>query len=222
MILLAGSVIRGERTKTSDLDIVVIYDSLPNAHRDSYFYADWPIEAFVHDPETLEYFIRKLDAPSGIPSLAAMVSEGIEWPSPTSLSHRLKRLANNALQEGPALWSANDLNNSRYAISDLIEDLKDSRTSGEIHAIASQLYDAISNHYFRSNGLWSAKGKIIPRRLRKTGEAFVFKFEQAFDSVFAHEDASKLVALAADLLSVHGGFLFEGQRLEARKDWRIG
>ncbi|MDO8271152.1 MAG: nucleotidyltransferase domain-containing protein [Gammaproteobacteria bacterium] len=152
IIFLAGSVIRGEGTKTSDLDLVVIYDSLPNAYRDSYNYGGWPVEAFVHDPQTLEYFIRKVDAPSGVPSLAAMVSEGIELPSPTGLSQRLKQLANEAFQAGPPRWTATDVDNSRYLISDLIEDLREPRTPCEMYAIASQLFTAISNHYFRSQG----------------------------------------------------------------------
>ena len=44
VIFLAGSVIRGEGTRTSDLDVVVAYNSLPNARRDSYRYGDWPVD----------------------------------------------------------------------------------------------------------------------------------------------------------------------------------
>ena len=222
VIFLAGSVIRGEGTRTSDLDVVVAYNSLPNAWRDSYRYGGWPVEAFVHDPQTLDYFIHKVDAPGGVPSLAAMVSEGIELPSPTELSKSLKQLANDALQAGPPRWAAKDIDSSRYFISDLIEDLKEPRTPGEMYAIASQLYNAIANHYFRSRGLWSANGKTIPRRLRKIDETFAGRFEGAFNSVFAHGKPDELIALAAETLSAHGGFLFEGHRLEAPQDWRIG
>jgi len=221
-IFLAGSVIRGESTKTSDLDIVVAYESLPNAYRDSYFYGGWPVEAFVHDPQTLEYFISKVDAPSGVPSLAAMVSEGIELPSPTELSQRLKQIANDSLKVGPAPWSESEINSSRYMISDLVEDLRDSGTKSEMNAIATQLYSAIANHYFRSQGLWSAKGKAIPRRLRRIDETFAAKFESAFESVFAHSKVENLVTLSAEVLSAQGGFLFEGHRLDAPTEWKIG
>ncbi len=47
VIFLAGSVIRGEGTKTSDLDIVVIYSSIPNAYRDSYRDGDSPRQSAV-------------------------------------------------------------------------------------------------------------------------------------------------------------------------------
>jgi predicted nucleotidyltransferase len=51
-IFLAGSVVRGEGTSTSDLDLVVVFDHLSCAYRDSYFYEKQPVEAFVHDPQT--------------------------------------------------------------------------------------------------------------------------------------------------------------------------
>lgn len=222
VIFLAGSVVRGEGTKTSDLDIVVAYESLPNAYRDSYFYGGWPVEAFVHDLETFKYFIQKVDAPTGVPSLAAMVSEGIELPSATALSHRLKEIASDSLRGGPAKWSAKDIDDSRYLISDLIEDLREPRSKSEMNAVAIQLYNAVSNHYFRSKGLWSAKGKTIPRRLHRIDALFAGKFESAFESVFAQGKTEGLIALADDLLSAHGGFLFGGHRLEAPEEWKIG
>ena len=221
VIFLAGSVIRGEATKTSDLDIVVVYDSLPNAYRDSYYYGGWPVEAFVHDPQTLEYFIYKVDAPGGIPSLAAMVCEGIELPSVTPLSQVLKKLSNEALDAGPPRWTENEMNNSRYFISDLIEDIKASRTRNEMYATASELYHAISNHFFRSQGLWSAKGKTIPRRLHKIDATFAVRFESAFDSVFAYGQVDDLIALVTVLMSKNGGFLFDGYRLDAPPKWRV-
>jgi len=220
VIFLAGSVVRGEGTKTSDLDIVVVYDSLPNAYRDSYHFGGWPVEAFIHDPQTLEYFIRK-DASSGVPTMSAMLSEGIELPLPSELSQRLKQRAKETLLAGPPLWKAKDIDSSRYLISDLIEDIKAPRTRSEMYATASQLYNAISNHYLRSQGLWSAKGKTIPRRLHKIDDAFAERFEGAFESVFAQGQLESVIALAMDVIAANGGFLFEGYRVEAPQEWRV-
>jgi predicted nucleotidyltransferase len=52
VIFLAGSIVRGESTPFSDLDLVVIFDKLPAAYRESFYFQGFPIEAFVHDPET--------------------------------------------------------------------------------------------------------------------------------------------------------------------------
>lgn len=61
----AGSLVRGEGTAYSDLDLVVVYARLPAAYRESFVFEGFPVEAFVHDPETLEYFFAEVDYPRG-------------------------------------------------------------------------------------------------------------------------------------------------------------
>jgi hypothetical protein len=72
---VAGSVIRGEGTEFSDIDCVVLFDRLANARRESFVFEGFPIEAFVHDPETLRWFMDD-DAASGRPCIVNMVAEG--------------------------------------------------------------------------------------------------------------------------------------------------
>ena len=57
--LLAGSVVRGEATASSDLDLVVIFQRVERAKRQSFAFANWPVEAFIHDVQTLEYFLER-------------------------------------------------------------------------------------------------------------------------------------------------------------------
>jgi predicted nucleotidyltransferase len=71
----AGSLVRGEGTAYSDLDLVVVYQTLPAAYRESFRFQGLPVEVFVHDPETLEYFFIEMDVASGIPALPQMVME---------------------------------------------------------------------------------------------------------------------------------------------------
>ena len=220
VIFLAGSVMRGEGTSTSDLDIVVVYNKLPCAFRDSYKYSGWPVEAFVHDPETLKYFFSEVDAPTGYPSLASMVSEGVEIPSTSSFSHGLKEMADELLDAGPAAWTAKDIESARYGISDLIEDIREPRNLHELQATTSLLYSALPNFYFRTKGLWSAKGKTIPRRLHKVDPEFAAKFLSAFDAAYRDGRPDDIISLASDLLANHGGFLFEGYKIEAPSEWR--
>jgi hypothetical protein len=94
LIFLAGSIVRSEGTSFSDLDLVVIFDKLPAAYRESFYFQGFPVEAFVHDPETLNYFLHDVDRPSGIPSLAQMILEGVEVPKPSELSGSLKETCN--------------------------------------------------------------------------------------------------------------------------------
>src|SRR5262245_32015520 len=92
-VFAAGSILRGEGTPFSDLDLVVVFAQLPCAYRESFTFEGYPVEAFVHDPETLEYFFLEIDRPSGIPALPQMVVEGIEVPASSELSRELKRRA---------------------------------------------------------------------------------------------------------------------------------
>jgi predicted nucleotidyltransferase len=60
VVFLAGSIVRGEGSLFSDLDLVVVYTRLACAYRESFRFAGYPVEAFVHDPETLEYFFMEV------------------------------------------------------------------------------------------------------------------------------------------------------------------
>jgi hypothetical protein len=220
-IFLAGSVVRGEGTSTSDLDLVVVFDHLPCAYRDSYFCEKWPIEAFVHDPQTLEYFFREFDRPTGIPSLASMVAEGIELPAANDFTASLKQLARTVLDEGPPQWTSEEVNRSRYSITDLVNDLRDPRSKQEMVAISTSLYPALANHYLRSRHLWSAQGKAIPRRLHAVDASFAKRFLDSFDEIFLKNCPDKVVNIAAEVLEADGGFLFEGHKLDAPPSWRI-
>ncbi|MEM9482808.1 MAG: nucleotidyltransferase domain-containing protein [Cyanobacteria bacterium P01_F01_bin.116] len=220
VIFLAGSVIRGEETATSDLDIVVIFKQLPAAYRESFRFESWPIETFVHDPATLRYFFVEADRPTGVPSLAAMVSEGIEIPQPSELSRELKQLANDVLAAGPPVWDKDAIDRSRYAITELIDDIRSPRSRAELLASGTQLYDAVVEHYLRSRNLWSAKGKSIPRRLRKVAPQFAAQFEESFAALFIDGKTEKLIELVENMLKPDGGWLFEGYKLIAPVDWR--
>lgn len=101
VVFLAGSIVRGEGTPCSDLDLVVIFDKLPAAYRESFYFQNFPVEALVHDPETLNYFLYEIDRPSGIPSLAQMIVEGVEVPKSNDLSQSLKRLAASVIESCP-------------------------------------------------------------------------------------------------------------------------
>lgn len=220
IIFLAGSLVRGEGTATSDLDLVVMFRSLPRAYRESFRFKQWPVEAFVHDPDTLKYFFLEQDKPSGVPSLATMVSEGIEVPGPNEFSRSLKQLAESVLSDGPPLWNQDDIDRSRYTITSLADDLKEPRSAAESAASGAALFEVLATHYFRSRGLWSAKNKMIPRKLSETDPDFSERFVSSFADLFQAGNAQKVIKIAEDVLAPDEGWLFEGYTSFARREWR--
>ena len=220
VLFLAGSIVRGEGTPQSDLDLVVIFDMLPNAYRESFYFGDFPVEAFVHDPETFNYFLFEVDRPSGIPSLAQMTLEGIELPEPSDVSQSLKRLAASVIEAGPPKLSAEDVRKLRYQVTSLTDDVRQPRSKDELFASGAELYEALADYYFRTNNLWSAKGKSIPRILKQADADLCLRYCNSFEELFSHGHPEKVIALVDELLQANGGFLFDGHRLDAPPDYR--
>ncbi len=219
-VFIAGSLVRGEGTITSDLDIVVVFERVEHAYRTSFIHGGWPVEIFAHDPETLEYFYEEVDRPRGIPSLASMVSEGLEAPSTTPFGAAIKATAKRHLDRGPIAWTQEEINASRYAITDLIEDLKAPRSEQEARATLTALYPQLATHYFRSRTLWTASSKAIPRALAAHNPEQAQRFLSAFDTAFEGLDIATVITLAAEILEPTGGPLFESYHRAAPAAWR--
>ncbi len=219
VIFLAGSLVRGQGTSTSDLDLVVVFTRVDNAYRESFEFRSRLVESFVHDPETLSYFFSRAKQ-FGVPILQTMVSEGIEIPSSSAFSRSLKGLADRLIAEGPTPWSNADIDASRYAITNLIDDLRDPRSRAEQTATAIALYTALSTHYLRRRGLWSAKDKAIPRELLRVDSDFAKAFEHAFEALFREGNSAKVIGLTEEVLAHDGGWLFDGYKLPAPPEWR--
>jgi hypothetical protein len=58
-VFWAGSVSQSQGTNASVLDLVIVFDSIPNAYREAFIYDGWPIDAFIHDPDTLRFFFEE-------------------------------------------------------------------------------------------------------------------------------------------------------------------
>ncbi len=219
-LLLAGSVIRGESTQFSDLDIVVIFDHVEAAYRESFTFEDWPVEVFVHDPETLRYFFESIDGPTGIPSLPNMVFEGLEISSDLEFTEDLKRYAKEFLEAGPPTWTLDDLDRYRYAITDLCDDLRAPRSYQEMLGTIGVLQEQLTHFYFRSQKKWSGKGKTMARRWIEENPALAAEFFDALGSASKTEDPSRIIAFSEKILRPYGGWNFNGHRLSAPSQWR--
>lgn len=219
-MFLAGSLVRGEGTPYSDLDLVIVFDRLPKAYRESFHSHGYPVEAFVHDPETLNYFVTERERAAGVCVMAQMINEGVEVPEPSALSQSLKRLAASVINSGPPRLSDEDLRMVRYSITNLIDDIRRPRSKEELMATGAALYGSLANCYFRANGSWSAKDKSIPRKLEVADPGLHARFREAFDQLFVDGRPERVIDLAEGVLAPAGGFLFDGHRLEAPADHR--
>jgi hypothetical protein len=141
---VAGSIMRGAGTVGSDIDLVVVFPSLERAWRESFDEGPFPVEAFVHDLETLNYFMD-LDVKSGCPVMVNMVASGDIIGRRTAAGRRLQAAAQATLAKGPPPLSGQSYDALRYQISDLIDDLRGERPPDEVFAIATALYQKLGD-----------------------------------------------------------------------------
>lgn len=220
VMFLAGSLIRGEATRFSDLDLVVIFDHVEQAHRESFYYRGWPVEAFIHDVETLKYFFYEVDTKSAFAALPQMVIEGKVITEPNELSAELKELAQKVMDNGPPVLDQTELDKRRYHVTDLIDDIREPRSRAELMGSGAQLLETLADFYFRANGKWSASGKTIFRKLGAADVKMQKEFEFAFSELFAEANTAPCIELAEKILKDKGGFLFDGYKLDAPADWK--
>src|SRR5437764_5257361 len=122
---LAGSVLRGEGTPTSDLDIVIITDREGTPYRESFARDGWPIDVFVHNERSIEDFFEQ-DAKRYQPSLQQMCAEGLLLRDVDSAGARIKEEARRQLEAGPQPLTPGELDRLRYTVTDLLDDFSGS------------------------------------------------------------------------------------------------
>ncbi len=215
---LSGSILTGENTPESDYDFVVVYEKVEKAHRESFLFEGRKVEAFVHDPETLTYFFEKVDVL--VPSLCSMIDKGLIVKNEKGLADKIKSQAHAMLLLGPEALSPDEIDDYRYAISDMCDDLRYPRNYFETISVAARLYAVLAEFYLRTQGQWSASGKHIPRALNLYSPEMAYKFLEAFKILYTSEMTYSVIALAKDILGEFGGMLFDGYYKAAPSRYR--
>ncbi|QTM98970.1 nucleotidyltransferase domain-containing protein [Sediminibacillus dalangtanensis] len=207
--LLAGSVVRGEATVASDLDIVIFVDHYSGSYRESFVEFDWPIEVFVHNLQSYkEFFLQDMERAR--PSLPRMVSEGIVLKDSGGLIDSIKKEAAALLAAGPKRWTASVIEQKRYFLTDALDDFIGSNLREEDLVIANTLAQLTSEFYLRVNGQWVGASKWTIRALRHYNPGFADRFALAFDSFYRDSHKEKVIQLVDSVMEPYGGRLFAG------------
>ncbi|MEA2952393.1 MAG: hypothetical protein QOD40_700 [Alphaproteobacteria bacterium] len=217
--IAAGSIILGLGTAGSDLDLVVVHQKLPTAFREAFHHNSMPVEAFVHDYETVQAFIDG-DYENARPTMIHMLATGVAIPAPVETPRRLQCYARMLLEKGPERTADRKIQELRYAATDLIEDLKGDRPQNEQRAILYYLYETIGELRLRHGGRFVSRGKHLARSLEQCDAEFSKKLTGAMES--AHRDgvSQTQVETISSLLESVGGALFDGYRQEAGAERR--
>lgn len=209
----SGSIVRGEGNDYSDIDLVIVFPNLPRAWRESFEVQNFPVEAFVQDPQTLRYFMDT-DMQSGCPIMVNMVATSTIIGKDSVAAKAIQEDAQRLLARGPKPLSGPAYDRMRYMISDIADDLRADRPVAEVAGLAAMLYPQLIDLMLLGRGTWSGRGKWAPRLLAGFDQRLADTLNTAFGKA-ASGDARELVALTDSELERHGGRFFNGYRQEA-------
>ena len=213
---LAGSVVSGTATPTSDLDITVLLAGPPAPFRESLEYDGWPVELFVHSRESVGRWIKK-DLERRRPTLARLISSGVVLLDADGTGAALAEECAAILDAGPGPLSDADRDAMRYALTDLLDDLADSTDPVLAAVVAFATFEAAAKLLLAVDGRWWGSGKWLIRELRERdtirGTSYALRLHAGLVSA-VERDAVLLTVVAEEILEAAGGRLFAGYRLE--------
>lgn len=220
--IIGGSFATGRQTPTSDIDLLLLFDHVDCAWRDTIVAEGRTVELFAHDLATFTYFCKEMDAPGGTVPLAMMVVEGENIVAAGDAYAQLHALAQAFAAAGPPALDVENLQRRRYAITTALEDLVDSTHPGEALAVACQLYQALADLHLRAAGQWSGGGKHLFRRLQVFDPVIAGQLDSALRLVASDLPAGQRAfeQVAAAVLAPVGGPLLDGFTLPAPAHWR--
>jgi predicted nucleotidyltransferase len=209
---LGGSVVRGNASPTSDLDITVLLDGPPAPMRKSLEYGGWPVELFVHTEKSLAYFSGK-DQDRRQPTMMRLVGESLILLDTDGSGVRLQQACLAEVAAGPAPLTRTELDLLRYTITNLLDDLSDA-VGNERTAIASVLWQDAARLLLTGAGHWSGTGKGLLREVVAYDSTHGTEHAEALMHGVRADDDS-LAEAVDDILAAYGGRLFDGFELAA-------
>ena len=220
--IIGGSFASGRQTASSDIDLLLLFEHVDCAWRDTRVAEGRTVELFAHDVATFTYFCTEIDAPGGTVPLARMVLEGENIVASGDQYAQLLALAQAIAAAGPPALDADNLQRRRYAITTALEDLVDSTQPGEALAVACQRYRALAELRLRAAGQWSGGGKHLFRCLLAFDAAIAGQLDGALRLVASDLAAGQRAFehVTAAVLAPVGGPLLDGFTLPAPAHWR--
>lgn len=206
--LLAGSVLDPHRrTAGSDLDVVVCVLDDAAGHRDSVRWRGWPVELFVNTEAGHRWFVERETA-GRKPTLTRMIATGVPLVGENAAASFVGE-CRALLDAGPGPMPDDALEDARYGVTDLLDDLVHARDDGEAEVVRSLLWERAGHLALAAAGRWDGGGKWLLRELRAWDPGYAARW------LAARHDDRALVALVRATLDAAGGPLFEGYLRQA-------
>ena len=201
--IMAGSTARGERTPTSDIDLLLIGDALfPDPETTSiavtHSFEGEIFEVFGYTRSGFEEWAVR-DVAQHRTVIVHMLLDGIAVRSDAALDELRERWTF-VRDEGPRV-NAHEHRMRRYIITDLLDDLCDAADPAERHVIAATLFERTAQLMLLNGARWIATGKHLPRALRSMAPDRAARLIEPW----LHGDFDAFAAAVAVELDLAGG-----------------
>lgn len=206
--LLAGSLSRGDYTKMSDLDLIIINEDGSDL-RKSFIANGWPVEAFIHTFNSYSLYLE-LDRQNGIPLYTRMYSEAVIIKDKEGKANNIQQQAKVMLEQGPESWSKEKINDIKYILTDLLTDLKGSNQTHEEIFIINSLVQVLHEFILRINKQWIGEGKWALRSLRAFDPELSDQLCTCILQFYIDNQKEPLIHFCETILSKYGGKVFDG------------
>jgi predicted nucleotidyltransferase len=213
---LAGSVVTGTATSSSDLDITVLLPGPPAPFRESLRYDGWPVELFVHHRESVASWIAK-DLERRRPTLVRLISSGVVLLDRDGVGSALAEECGSVLAAGPGPVSTAELDAMRYGLTDTLDDLADCTEPVLTAAVAFATWEQAARLLLATDARWWGTGKWLVRELRELDEAHGSSYALRLHAglvAAVERDPVLLMVVAEEILEAAGGPLWEGYRAD--------
>lgn len=203
LAVLGGSASRGEHNEHSDLDILVVEDTIQDLSRKTVGAYGWVVELFFLN--TLEYREQfDVGVIAGNPTLQRIIAEGNVIRS-SSIGDMIREEAKNDLDVGPLPLTSYDLDANRYVITEFMMDLEGSDKVVEQWFIAQKMIILLCEFMLRANRQWIGEGKTLFRLLSLYDNQLAADLEKSMKLFYLHDDKVPLLDLTEKILEPFGG-----------------
>ncbi|MFD8805462.1 nucleotidyltransferase domain-containing protein [Streptomyces sp. NPDC059597] len=207
---LGGSVVTERRTAMSDLDVVVLLDGEPAPYRVSLRWSGWPVELFAHTEASWEAYVGR-EVRRGRSPLLFMCAEGELLFDVDGVGMRIAAEARELVDAGPPAVSREEVDDLRYALTDLLDDLAGSGDRAERLFIATELARRSGELALVVRRSWRGGGKWLARRLEVAVPGLGDRLGRGVREVLDGRD-ELLVSVVDEVLGEVGGRLWVGYR----------
>ena len=210
---LGGSIVRGNATATSDLDITVLLPGPPAPYRDSIMFGGWPVELFVHTERRSRTTARRIKIVASRRSCDWSASRS-SCSTPTAPAPLQQECAAE-VAAGPRPLLTGELACAGTGSPTCSPTSRASTDHGELAAISARCGRTRPAAAHRT-GHWTGTGKGLRRELRRTTRRRRRRTEPTSSTGCAPSiagDPGPLISVCDRVLDRFGGRHFDGHRL---------